>query len=85
MSYMGIDPGDLTPEQMWGRDEQADGAKDLRLVPLRELRLAERADCTACLGEGRQWYWEWVQCKSCLGTGKELSREDYLTLAQEEE
>lgn len=33
MSYMGIDPGDLTPDEMWGRDEQADGFLPVKVMP----------------------------------------------------
>jgi hypothetical protein len=67
MSYMGVDPGDLTPEQMWGRED---------LEPL------DRASCSECGGEGETIVnlltggFRVVGCKACLRTGTQRTRDE---------
>lgn len=50
MSYMGTDPGDLTPDEMYGRDLLQDepmGDEAAELLPL----IVHAPDCT-CQGDG---------------------------------
>lgn len=60
-------------------------------MTLPALKFGERADCSPCEGSGRQFraspddYEDGrdVICPDCRGTGKELTREDHLTLSAE--
>jgi DnaJ-class molecular chaperone len=41
----------------------------------------DRADCPACSGEGKI---DGKRCEDCHGTGKELTRDDHLTVDDED-
>jgi RecJ-like exonuclease len=80
-------------------ESQADGAWDpsrfknhgeevAAMMELHKAKLTERpygfdrADCATCDGKGRI---EGKRCEDCRGTGKELTRDDHLTVDEDGE
>lgn len=70
MSYMGVDPGDLRPDEMYG-DSQADG-----LAPLKGT-LVRAMPCYGCHGDDQQLDTEIMSEEgSCVfGCGRRVDRD----------
>ncbi len=73
MSYFGTDAGDLSPDEMYGREPipgtAHDGGNDEELEPF------ERGPCSVCHGSGVA-PGRCAPCEDCMATGYHWTRDE---------